>query len=102
MSSRTIWKYPIPCLDCFELEIPGGGVFLSVQEQMGTPTAWFFVDPNMPKEKRRFYLIGTGQEVPEFLHEWRDLRNGGIKLDSYLGTVLLSSGQFVFHLFEWK
>lgn len=100
MRPRTIWKYPIPCLDCFELEIPSGGIFLSVQEQMGTPTAWFYVNPSMLTEKRRFHLIGTGHDIPEIIQEKRVV--GGVELESYLGTVQLSPGHLVYHLFEEK
>jgi len=87
---RTIWKYRVRASDTFTHKIPLGARFLSVQTQKGDPQMWFTVETNNQLEERRFFVAGTGQEIPQDLFIVSD----------YLGTFQLSDGALVFHLFE--
>lgn len=85
MSSRAVWKYPIPLQGAVTLDVPKGGTFRTIQMQR-EPCVWVEVDPNAPTESRRLYVIGTGQpfdtnDVTKYIGTWQ---NGG----------------FVWHLYE--
>jgi len=83
---RAIWKYTFPVVDSFALEMPLGAVVLAVQLQRVAPTMWARVDPEAPKVKEWFRIVGTGH-----LHvdndRWR-----------YVGTW--QDGDLVWHLFH--
>lgn len=85
---KTIWKYAVELKDRFEVDLPMGAEFLSVQSQFGRPQMWWLVDPRMPVTKCRFAVHGTGHPVE------------GKKI--YLGTFQIHDGELVFHLFEEK
>lgn len=76
----------------FEFAMPKGAELLTVQTQYAggpgeTPALWALVDPDAPRETRRFQLVGTGhREVEEDL--------------TYVGTFQLTGGSFVGHVFE--
>lgn len=88
--SRTIWKYPLPAkyYGDFELELPDGAVFLSLQVQRGVPCLWAMVDPSAPKVRETFKWLLTGDEVPTGT-DW-----------GYVGLVQLHDGGLVVHL--WR
>lgn len=86
---HTIWKFSIPQLDCFKLELPKRARFLDVQVQNGKPQAWFLLDPNAEKVERRFVISGTGHPIPE------------AEMLKHLGTFQLFTGELVVHLFEY-
>lgn len=71
-------------------ELPSGAKIVSIgyQTHGGQPALflWAEVDTNKPPEKRRFLLIGTGQEL---LQEKR-----------YRHVSTLHDGPFVWHVFE--
>ena len=96
---HTIWKFPVPVSDEFKLDLPRGARFLSAQVQGSDfavrehlrVQAWFLLDPEAPKERRKFCVIGTGHEIhgeparPRLVH---------------LSTFQIDGGRLVFHLFE--
>lgn len=82
-----IYKYNIPVVDFFELELPIGAKILCVQTQNEMPCIWAMVDPSAAKHPRRFSVIGTGHEI-EFT------------TTLYIGTFQMMNGSFVGHLFE--
>lgn len=86
--SLAIWKYQVSVEDSFCIEMPKGSAVLSVQTQIGAPVLWALVDPDAPRVKRRFVLLGTGHAV------------GGAQLHGldFVGTFQLSDGALVFHL----
>jgi hypothetical protein len=51
------------------------------------PCAWALVDPEQPKVRRRFWVVGTGHPFPNW---WGQL---------YVGTVQMREGALVFHVF---
>ncbi len=82
---KTIWKYKINPDN--NLEIPQGGIVLSVQTQEDQPCMWVLVDSFNKNELRKFKAYGTGHQLPE---------NSG----KYIGTFQVENGSLVFHLFE--
>lgn len=84
---NTIWKYPVPINDYFELEMPQGAEILTVQMQYNEPQLWALVDKMAPRETRSFRLAGTGHPIDD------------PRLD-YIGTVQMMEGQLVWHIFE--
>lgn len=86
----TIHKYEIQNIDDkFELQLPAGAVFLSVQAQQNRPQMWMLVDDQAEKTAIQFAVRGTG-------HDCSNLNDGSWK---YLGTFQLNDGRHVFHLF---
>jgi hypothetical protein len=85
----TVWKFPIPITDNFEIEMPKSAACLTVQLQHDNPYLWALVDPTAESTKVKFRLAGTGHpiEVPQ----------EGLE---YLGSFQLSGGDLVFHLFK--
>ena len=81
---KTIWKYRVAEV-YNNLEVPEAAVPLTVQMQDDEPQMWLLVDPEAPKEKRRFNIYGTGWEMPN----WPG---------NYVGTW--QDGSFVFHVFD--
>lgn len=86
---KTIWKFPILLLVETSVEMPKGARILTVQAQLDQPQVWAVVDPEAPREMRRFRWIATGRPEEDYAFD-------GV----YLGTVQLQGGGFVFHLFE--
>lgn len=84
----TIWKFNVPTVDCFSLEMPVGARILSVQAQRGAPQMWILVDPDAQYEIVWFRVLGTGHELPE-----------GVGLE-YVGTWQAGGGELVWHLFR--
>lgn len=84
--TRTVYKYAIPSMDVFTIDLPMGAKLLSVQAQRGVPHLWALVDPDLPVEHRHFRLAGTGHGIV-----------GGVE---FVGTVQLYEGALVLHLFE--
>jgi len=82
---KQVWKFSLPATGTFELEMPVGARVLAVQTQNHSPFMWALVDPDAPKEQRRFRIVGTGHPAHD---------------EPYLGTFQLQGGSFVFHLFE--
>lgn len=84
---NTIWKYTLKSPKT-DLELPKGSEVLSVGVQNEEIVLWVKVDPLQEKESRTFVGFGTGHDIPDAL-----------KL-SFIGTVMLSKGKLVFHIFE--
>lgn len=69
-----------------QLEVPTRRMFLKMALQGTTPTFWFLVDPESPKEKIKMLVYGTGQVV-------EDIEN---KL--YVDTFFING--YVWHVFQ--
>lgn len=62
---RTIWKYPIPVGDSFELELPRGAIVRHIGGQEEGPVMWVEVpDTDETLHLRRFFLARTGHPIP--------------------------------------
>ena len=86
----SIHKFPVHVRDLFELRLPKGAEFLSVQQQYDATQSWWVVDLEQPKRSRFFRVRGTGHEF---------VRKAG-ETEKFLGTFQLNGGTFVGHLFE--
>jgi hypothetical protein len=82
----TIWKYDIPIIDHFELDIPSTHRMLTVQVQGDAVSLWVLVDENEETERIGFRLAGTGHPLEEG-EAW-----------NYIGTFQLFGGKCVYHL----
>jgi len=89
---NTIWKYPIPIQNSFELELPERSAVLCVQVQHDQPCIWALVNSEASLVKRKFLLLGTGQNA------------GAVEINtqSYIGTFQLREGNLMFHLFDCR
>lgn len=85
---RRIFKYPLKAQDSQEVELPYGAQILSVQAQRDDVYVWALVDPIAPTYLQTFYVIGTGNPIPD-----------SFCLATHLGTVQLLGGSLVFHIF---
>lgn len=84
-----VWKYDVPIDDYFELNMPIGAQVLTVDVQAERPCLWALVDPDMPKEKRRFRFAGTGHPINEPENRLR-----------FINTFQMRGGSLIFHIFE--
>ncbi len=84
----TIWKFDVSIDDSFVLSMPMGARPVSVQMQCDKPCLWAIVDELRPVEQRRFYIVGTGHDIP--------------RRAAYVGTFQQHGGMLVWHLFEAK
>jgi hypothetical protein len=72
------------------LNLPVGAKVLSVQPQHGQVAMWVLVDTNAGTQRQRvFHVYLTGEPINELP-----------QLLEFIGTVQLSDGQFVVHVFE--
>ena len=83
---KTIWKYEINITDEQTIMMPKGSRTLSFQLQNGIPCIWAVVEPNVEKEKRKFFIAGTGNPFPCEINAM------------FIGTI--QNNGFVWHLFE--
>jgi len=86
---KQIWKYQIKTNKLIH-EIPKGAKILYVNNQFDQICVWIEVDPEAPKEQRHFEVYGTGHPIM-----------GDPKDRKYLGSVKLSGGALIFHLYEY-
>lgn len=89
-----VWKYEIPNLSEFDLEMPKGSRILHVDTQKNSNTTWSRESvwvrtsgDTSDTELRHFVRVMTGEPF-----EYEDL--------IYIGTLVQDSHQFVSHLFE--
>lgn len=82
---NTIWKAVI-AQDDHSFEAPIGAELLTAREQGSDLCVWFRCNPDLPKEKRRVEVCGTG---------WENSPQG-----RYVGSAHFDGGQLVFHVFE--
>lgn len=93
MPKRTIWKFPIPNMGEFSLNMPMGAKMLTVQMQGNVPTIWAEVDPKAPTVDYGFAAHPTGGTP--FDTTWAE----------YIDTFQMLDGALVFHLYylsSWR
>lgn len=83
-----IFKFPLDVCEDQCIRVPADAQVVSLQTQNGVPCLWVLLDPKADKERRVFYTVGTGHDVPE---------NAG----AFVGTYQYTGG-LVFHVFEGK
>jgi hypothetical protein len=89
MSTRTVYKYPVPIQDAFDLYMPADAqiLYVAIQHEYDTPKMWALVSPDAPMVKRYFRLAGTGHPIDE-------------NIKAHVGSFLMNGGDLVFHVFE--
>lgn len=86
-----IYKYPIPVIDHFIVELPARAKPLRAQLQRSVVCIWFLLDPDITAIPRNFRVIGTGHPIPESMEELE-----------FIDTFQIRGGREVYHLFEVK
>jgi hypothetical protein len=86
----TIHKFQLSIDDHISVAMPEECHILKLDTQRGAPCLWALVDDADPKVVRHFAWRGTGHDC------------SGLKATQHIGTVQLSGGSLVFHLFEVK
>lgn len=62
---RTIYKYQMPVLEEFEMELPEGAQVIRVEDQGGMFWMWAVINAEAKTEKRRFMAFKTGGSMPD-------------------------------------
>ena len=62
--SKTIWKYQIPVLEVFEVNLPTGAEIIRFDNEGGKLWLWAVVEPDAPIEPLTLRAFKTGAEMP--------------------------------------
>ena len=84
---KTIWKYEVRIDGVFKLTMPKGAEIIAFQTLHGAPTIWAIVNTEEELTERVFSIRGTGHPFVG-------------KSGKYLGTIQVSGGSLIWHLFE--
>lgn len=68
--NRTIWKYQIPVLEEFTVDLPKGSEIIRFENEGGKLWLWAVVSPNEPIEPIRLLAFKTGAEMPNIDMEY--------------------------------
>lgn len=82
-----IYKYPFVITSEQSIKLPKGAKPLSVQLQFDIPCLWALVDEGNQPEDRILVIHGTGNPIDS------------IDDHTYLGTIQMREGTFVWHVF---
>lgn len=82
---QSIWKFKLGISG--EIEMPVDAKVLSVANQYEDVCLWALCNPGVYREIRKFLIVGTGWQ-----HD--------LPLGRFIGTVILSEGKRVLHVFE--
>jgi hypothetical protein len=83
---NTIWKLVLSIDDEVTMNMPVGAVVLGAHDQHGQVCIWALVDPYAQLVPRTFLIRGTGHPVG--------------RVGRFVGTVIMESGDLVWHIFE--
>ena len=64
VTGRVIFKYQMPVLESFTMQLPAGAEIIRMADQGGMFWLWAIVDTNAPMEDRHFRAFKTGAEIP--------------------------------------
>lgn len=64
-TGRVIFKYQMPVLEQFTMELPQGAKVLRVKDENGMFWMWAEVNTNRPNETRHFRAFKTGAAIPD-------------------------------------
>ena len=68
VSGRTIFKYQMPVLERFEMQLPKGAEIIRIADQDGMFWLWAVVRTDVPDETRRFRAYKCGGKMPDDLN----------------------------------
>lgn len=66
-TGRVIFKYQMPVLEQFTMELPAGAEIIRMEDQGGMSWLWAAVNTDAPLEERRFRAFKTGAKMPDVL-----------------------------------
>jgi len=90
---RRVLKYELDITDKQTIEMPEGADILAIQEQKDKLVMWAIAYDGMDVESRTFYVVGTGNPMPE------PGREDWFTTLAYCATVQTRGGKFVWHVF---
>lgn len=64
-TGRVIFKYQMPVLEAFTMELPAGAQIIRMADQGGMFWLWAVVNTDAPDETRRFRAFKTGAKIPD-------------------------------------
>lgn len=64
-TGRVIFKYQMPVLEAFTMNLPAGAEIIRVTDQGGMFWLWAVVDTDAPTEERHFRAFKTGAAMPD-------------------------------------
>lgn len=64
-SGKVIFKYQMPVLEEFTMQLPKGAEIIRMDDQDGMFWLWAVVDTRCADEERKFYAVKCGANVPE-------------------------------------
>lgn len=67
VTGRVIYKYQMPVLERFEMQLPEGAEIIRMEDQGGMFWLWAVVNTNAPDETRQFRAFKTGAKIPDGL-----------------------------------
>lgn len=66
-TGRVIFKYQMPVLEHFTMQLPQGAEIIRMEDQGGMFWLWAVIDTEAPVEEREFYAFKTGAKIPDGL-----------------------------------
>ncbi len=88
--SKVIYKYQFRITSVVHVSMPEGAKVLHFGNQHERLTIWVEVDTDAPIVEKRFWVIGTGQMIPDTVEL------------NYVGTASFNDGRLIWHLYEVK
>jgi len=67
-SGKVIFKYQMPVLESFEMQLPSGAEIIRVADQGGMFWLWAVVRTDVPDETRKFHAYKCGGKIPDALN----------------------------------
>lgn len=64
-TGRVIYKYQMPVLERFIMQLPAGAQIIRMADQGGMFWLWAVVDTNVPDETRTFHAVKCGGKMPD-------------------------------------
>lgn len=90
-TAKKIFKYELKLVEEQKVEMPISAKIIHIDVQFGVICVWVIVDPLVDVyHKRTFHIVGTGHDMPKT----EEL--------THIGSVLMKTGLFVWHIFEAK
>ena len=89
----AVYKATLKILDEQKIELQKGSTIIKVGEQEGHIVLWYMCDPERELAPQTFYVIGTGQQIPD---TFPGLYIGSVQIGDFNVTT---PPQMVWHVF---
>lgn len=67
-TGRVIFKYQMPVLEQFSMDLPEGAEIIRMEDQGGMFWLWAVVNTDAPMKKRNLRAFKTGAKIPDGLN----------------------------------